>query len=193
MANADLDHITQEMFTRLSRMLTVVPKSYVDAILILHQKLDDKNINWILDGDLAECLKTVPVEPKCIEIVCSKQDSEEIFSSVEEFKPSPQTFQVIELGRNAVINERELPVNIRSHYFDFYIKSVLVKVHGDLQFQVNGWDWGDFFLFEPDYVYVVGKKTAVTPLIIRAELYGLLGWFDRVEKIKQVTDKARKH
>ena len=46
-----------------------------------------------------------------------------------------------------------------------------VKVEGDLQFKVGDWDWGEVFDFAPEYVYVTGKKIAVTPLTINAELY----------------------
>ncbi len=88
------------------------------------------------------------------------------------------------------LTEKSYPVYIRSYYFDFNINNVKVKVEGDLQFKVGEWDWGDVFDFTPEYVYVVGKKIAVTPLSIASELYRSLGWTDRVEKIREVTQKS---
>ena len=66
------------------------------------------------------------------------------------------------------------------------------KVHGDLQFKVDDWDWGDVLEFDPEYVYVVGAKIAVVPLSVKYELYRSLGWIDRVEKIRLATSICRK-
>lgn len=67
-----------------------------------------------------------------------------------------------------------------------------VKVHGDLQFKVDDWDWGDVLEFDPEYVYVVGAKIALVPLSVKSELYQNLGWIDRVEKIKQAISPPRR-
>ena len=138
---------------------------------------------------MAELLRIVKVEPDCIEIVTSKDDAQKIFEAVQEFKPRQITFQTLCLSRNAVIDGKEYPVSIRSFYFDFNINNVKVKVEGDLQFKVGDWEWGDVFDFTPEYVYVVGKKIAVTPLLIASDLYQSLGWIDRVKKINDVTKK----
>ncbi len=155
----------------------------------LHERFDNREINWIVNGDLAEALRTVKINPDCIEIVCTKQDAEKILQAVQDLDPSPIDYQTIQLPRNAVIEGSEQPILIKSYYFDFNLESILVKVHGDLQFKVGNWDWGDVFLFAPEYVYVVGKKTGVTPLTIKAELYQSFGWNDRFEQVKEVIQK----
>jgi hypothetical protein len=170
-------------------VLFIVPIKYVNAISSLHQRFEGKNINWVVNGDLAEALRTVQVEPDCIEIICAKQDAEKIFQVVQDLNPSPIKYQSRQLTRNAVIDGSEFPIQLRSYYFDFNLESVMVKVQGDLQFRVGNWDWGDIFLFAPEYVYVVGKKTAITPLTIKAELYQYFGWTDRFEKVKVVIQK----
>jgi hypothetical protein len=157
----------------------------------LHEKLGDKTIKWVLTGDLAESLRIVKVEPDCIEIVTSKDDAQRIFEAVQEFVPDPITFQTQTLSRNALIQGKEYPVYIRSYFFNFNLNSVKVKVQGDLQYKVGRWDWGDVFDFTPEYVSVVGKRIAVIPLSIATELYQSLGWVDRVDKIKEVTQKSR--
>lgn len=179
----------KEIWDQLNHFVSVIPKQYFDALLTLHQKLDSKNIDWVVNGELAERLRIVQIEAECIEIVSSKEDVERIFQLVQEFEPQSITFQTRRLLRNAAIEGREYPVYVRSYYFDFELNSVKIRVNGDLQFKVDDWDWGDVFEFAPEYVYVVGKKIAVTPLSIASELYSNLGWTDRVEKIREVTLK----
>jgi hypothetical protein len=183
----------KHVWDELHRVLWVIPEKYVEAVLVLHEKLDGKSISWSLSGNLAEALRTVQVEPECIEIVSSKRDAERIFEAVGEFQPQPLVFKTQLLSRNAVIGEKEYPVRIRSHVFDFSVKGIKVIVHGDLQYQVGDWEWGDVFTFDPEYVYVVGKKTAITPLAVKCELYSSLGWTDRVEKINHVLKRPLHH
>jgi hypothetical protein len=181
-----------EYWTQFSKFVSVIPKQYLSVLLVLHDKLDGKNIKWVVSGDLAELLRTVKVEPDCIEIVTSKNDAHQIFQIVQEFEPSQMSFLTQLLPRKAMVAEKEYSVYIRSYYFDFIADAVKVKVEGNLQFKVGSWDWGDVFDFEPEYVTIVGKKTALTPLSIASELYHCLGWIDRVEKISEVTKKLHK-
>ncbi len=180
---------SKEFWDQFNNFVSVTPRQYVDALLVLHEKLDGKNIKWVVNGDLAEHLRIVKVEPAFIEIVSSKDDVEQIFQGVQEFAPQPMTFRVQQLIRYAVIAGKEYPIYVRSYYFDFMLNGLEVKVQGDLQFKIGEWDWGDVFEFTPESVYVIGKKIAVTPLSIAAELYASLGWIDRVEKINEVTQK----
>jgi hypothetical protein len=180
----------EDIWNQLSHFVSAIPKRYVDALLTLHEKLEGKDIKWVVNGDLAECLRTVKVEPDSIEIVSSSEDAKKIFQAVEDFAPGQIIFQTKTLSRNAVVDGKEFQVYSRCYYFDFAVNNVNVKVEGDLQFKVGEWDWGDVLDFIPDYVYVVGKKIAVTPLSIASELYCSLGWTDRVEKIREVTQKS---
>jgi hypothetical protein len=180
-----------EFWDQFSHFVSVIPKQYIDTLLTLHQKLECKNIKWVVSGELAELLRIVKVDLDDIEIVTSKEDAQKIFQVLQEFKPEQIAFQTQRLSRNAVIDGKEYSVNVRSYYFDFKVNSVKVKVEGDLQFKVGDWEWGDVFDFILEYVYVVGKKIAVTPLTVALKLYESLGWTDRVEKIKEVTQKLR--
>ncbi len=181
----------KDFWDQFNNFVSVTPQQYVDTLLVLHEKLTGKNIKWVVNGDLAEHLRIVKVEHNFLEIISSKDDAEKIFQAVQEFAPQPMTFQVQQLSRNAVIEGKEYPIYIRSYYFDFNLNGIEVKVQGDLQFKVGEWGWGEVFEFTPDYVYVIGKKIAVTPLSIASELYASLGWIDRVEKINVITKKFR--
>ena len=85
------------------------------------------------------------------------------------------------------MKEKNIPFIIRSYYFEFEVDGIKVKVHGDLQFKVGEWDWGDKFEFIPGSIYIVNKKTSLVPLYTIYELYQSLGWADRAEKITDVT------
>ena len=174
------------MNEQVNPLLIIVPPQYVSALLKLHEKLDGKNIDWAISGNLGESLRTVRVEPDCIEIVTSKKAAQQIHDAVTEFNVQTIVFLVQQLPRKASIQAKEYPVYIRSHYFEFDIDGVKVKVHGDLQYKVSDWAWGDTFQFEPDIVYIVGKKTSVVPLQVKYELYKGLGWSDRAENISKV-------
>jgi hypothetical protein len=174
----------QEMLNQLIPVVTVIPHEYVDAILSLHEKLG--NIKWTIDGDLGECLRAVQVEPEKIELLCDTRDLEKIFTSIKDFNPTAIALVTDKLPRNAVVDGKEYPVYVRSHQLMFTLKDVKVKVKGDLQFRIGDWEWGNPLEFTPEYVYVVGKKTAVMPLSLAAQLYQGLGWMDRVQKIMHV-------
>jgi len=178
----DVDKVKEQ----LSRILAVIDQPYVDALLTLHRKLAKQNIEWAVTGELGEALRTVQVKPDCIEIVTSKKGAAQIFLAVQEYSPTGVFFQTHQLPRNAELGGKEYPVYMRSHYFDFVVGGVKVKVYGDLQFKIADWDWGDKLEFTPEYIYVVGLKTAVVPLQVKYEIYQNLGWTDRAEKISQV-------
>jgi hypothetical protein len=184
-----MSDVNKAIWDQLTHFVNVIPKQYIDALLTLHQKLEGKNIKWIVSGDLAELLRIVKVEPDCIEIVTTKNDAYKIFQIMQEFNHSQISFLTQPLLRKAVVKGKEYSVFIRSYYFDYDLNTAKVKVEGNLQFKVGHWDWGDIFDFPPEYVYIVGKKTAVTPLSVASDLYRCLGWFDRVEKINEVTQK----
>ena len=181
-----MNNRNQEFLDQLSNVLTIIPQKYVDALLTLHCTLEGKEIKWVVGGDLAERMRLVKVDPDCIEIVTSKAGAEQIFQAVQEFKPQQVSVQTLRLPRDAVVGEEKFPVYAKSHYFEFKVKDVTVKVQGDLQFKVGEWDWGEVFDFDPEYVYVTGKKTAVTPLPIQYDFYQSLGWVDRAEKIAEI-------
>ncbi len=187
-----MSDVKDEAMKQLSRVLTIIPQQYINALLTLHKKLDGKSIEWAIGGDLGEELATVRVDPDCVEIWTSKEGAEQIASILEEFQPSRMTFRTQKLSRNANIDGSEYPVYIRSHYYEFNIEAAKVKVHGDLQYRIDHWDWGDKLEFTPEHVNIIGDKIAVVPLQIKYELHQRLGWTDRAEKVQDVIMRGRK-
>lgn len=183
----DIDKIKEQ----LNNVLAIIEQPYVNALLTLHKRLAKKNIEWAVSGDLGEALRTVQVKPDCIEIVTNKRGAAQIFLAVHEYGPAGVYFQTQKLPRNAKLGGKEYPVYVRSHFFDFVMEGVKVKVYGDLQFKISNWDWGDKLTFTPEHIYLVGLKTAVVPLSVKFELYKNLGWADRAEGIRQVMARSK--
>ena len=177
----------------LNGVISIAPTKYIDALLTFYEKVENKNLAWAVGGDLGEVLRTVNVEPDCIEIQTSKEATERIVEATSEFNPHSVKLETQRLSRNAVIEGKEYPVHIRSFYSEFNIGAVKVRIYGDAQYRLNDWDWGDKIEFIADYVFVVGKKVAVVPLSFKYDFYKSLGWKDRVEKIKQTLEKQRIH
>jgi hypothetical protein len=174
---------------QLKSVLAFIDPAYVDALLLLHKKLAAQHIDWAVSGDLGEALRTVQVQPDCIEIVTTKKGAIQIFLAVKERATKGVFYQIQRLGRDATVAGKEYPVYVRSHYFDFILNGVKIKVFGDPQYRVGNWEWGDKLEFAPEHIYVVGAKTAVVPLQVKYDIYQSLGWTDRVEKISQVINR----
>jgi hypothetical protein len=178
-----------ELLKQLTGVVSIIPHEYVDALLVLHDKWNSTGVMWIVDGDLAMSLRTVDVEPDCIEILCTKQEAQRLFESSKDLTPTLISDVTRKLPQSAICAGNQYPVYSRSHYFEFALKGIPVRVQGNLQFKVNDWEWGDTLEFQPEYISVVGKKTAVTPLAILHQLYSSLGWTEKAQSIEQVLQK----
>ena len=178
----DIDKIKNQ----LNNVLSFVEPVYIEVLLTIHKTLENKQIEWALGGEIGEALQTVQVEPDCIEIVTNKVGTEKIFSGVKQYNPKTIELQTNKLTRNAIINGIEYHIYVRSYYFDFFINCVKIKVHGDMQYKINDWDWGDKLEFTPDHVNVTGTKIPVVPLQLKYQIYQNIGWTDRAEKISRL-------
>jgi len=177
------------MAEEFSPFLIIIPPKYVAALLKLYKKFEDKNIKWIIGGDLGEALGTVKVEPDCIEILTSKEGVQQIRETTGESDTKQIAFNVQQLPRNALVAGKKYPLYIGSYFFEFSVDDIKVEVYGDLQYKINDWDWGDKFECIPNIVNIVGKRIFVVPLSAKCELYQNLGWMDRAERIKKQISK----
>jgi hypothetical protein len=182
MDKTDIDKIK----VQLNKVLSFVDPAYVKALLSFAEMLDNENVEWAVGGELGEALETVQVEPDCVEIVTNKENAENIFSAVKQYEPKTIDFQTNQLTRDANINGSKLPIYLRSYYFDFFLGCVKIKVHGDMQYKINDWNWGDKLEFTPEYLNVTGIKIPVVPLEVKQEIYKNIGWADRSEKIDPI-------
>ena len=185
MFTTDIERIKQN----LENVLTVIDPNYVETLTNLHKRFLKEHIEWAIGGELGEALRAVPVTPDCIEIITTKKGAAQIFLAVEELNPKGIFFQTQKLPRNAIVAGKECPVYTRSYFFEFTLNTIKIKVHGDLQYRISDWEWGDKLEFVPEDVYIVGLRTAVVPLQLKYEIYQQLGWADRAEKIDRVLSR----
>jgi hypothetical protein len=183
---------SQELLAKLTKVISLIPPKYVDGLLFLHKKWDGTGVEWIVHGALAEALRTVNAEPASIEIVCDAAGIERLFEAVKDLNPQVIHVEITQLP-NANHEGNQYPVYSRSRYFQFSIGDVPVQVYGGLQYRVGDWEWGDVFEVKPEYVSVVGKLTAVTPLSVLFELYRDLGWVEDVERVQRVLQRRSCH
>ncbi len=175
----------------VKRPVKLIALKYIDALVALEGKIGDISTPWMICGDLGEAIRTVDVDPERIEIITTKEGAQEIFIRVKDFHPSDIEFKVECLPRKALVEQKEYPIKIRSYNFDFQVNDVPVKVYGDLQLQIDNWDWGDKISISSDYVSVVGHNISVMPLDSKLDLYAGLGWVDRANKILNVLQRTR--
>jgi hypothetical protein len=111
----------------------------------------------------------------------------------EEYESTPVGTTERRLSRDALINGTTYPVYTRSNYTEFKIGEVAVKVHGDLQYKVGEWRWGDVLEFWPEPLSLVGTMVSIVPLTLRLQIYGSLGWTDKVDAINAAIERTTGH
>ena len=127
------------------------------AIIKMGAALKDVNAKWGIGGDAGEIMKGVNVQADIVEILTTKEGTEEIPRRCPstEYTPAPAEERV---ERQADVDGKMIPVFIKSSYAELTVDGVKVKVYGDEQIKVGEWDWGDPLDFQPEYVYVVGTR-----------------------------------
>ncbi len=168
----------------------ITPPSFVPALRTLAKKMQGSGANWAISSDLAENLLGVHIRPTEVEVVTDMNGLREIRARLSEFSPPEPVLTEKTLAREAEIQNEMHPVRTRSNLVSFKINEVLFLVHGDFQFRVGGWDWGDPVLFDAQSVNVAGSTIPVMPLRIASEIYLTLGWLDRVEMISDAVTGA---
>jgi hypothetical protein len=164
----------------------------VNAALTLHGKVKD-SAKWSIGGDTADAMRGAKVKPDHLEIITDSDGATKIYEAMKEYGPVAMGVREQKLLREAVIADKSYPVQIRSNYTEFQIGNVVVKVHGDLQYKVGEWRWGDALEFWPEPLSLVGTMVSLVPLTLRLQIYSSLGWVDKVDAINAAIEKTRGH
>jgi hypothetical protein len=138
---------------------------------------------WAVGGDAGEQMMGVNVKADYLEILTTKEGCDEIWHAMAEYQKLAPAIVEKKLTKEADVDAKMYPVYNKSYYAEFIVEGVKVEVHGDLQFKVGEWDWGDPLDFKADYTYIVGGKLPLVPLSLKSELDLGLGWLDRVTLI----------
>lgn len=163
---------------------------FMNVILAIAESLKNTDVSWSIGGDVADEINGVELTPTVLEIYTSKDGAATIREALGKFKPTELRIVEHKLPRAATYDGKKYAVLTRSQYFEFKVDSVNVKVHGDLQFKIGDWEWGDPLEFTPELLYVVGKKITLVPAILRLDLYKGLGWTDKVNALTNSLSKA---
>jgi hypothetical protein len=171
--------------------IVMLPRPVLKAVIKVGESLKDMRAKWAVGGDAGEIMKGVNVHADIIEILTTKEGTDEICAKMAEFKTLAPAQAEEKLERAADVDGNLLPVYIKSYYAELTVDGVKVKVYGDEQIKVGDWEWGDPLDFETDLVYVVTTKVPLVPLRLKSELDLGLGWLDRVELISDAVMRSQ--
>ncbi|MDA4135789.1 MAG: hypothetical protein OK449_02160 [Thaumarchaeota archaeon] len=164
--------------------MVVVSRPILSAVgKILPMLKNNVNAVWAVGGDAGEQMMGVNVKADYLEILTTKEGCDEIRQVLAEYQTLAPAMVQKKLPRGADVDGMIYPIYNKSYYAEFAIDGVKLEVHGDLQFKVGEWDWGDPLEFKADYTYIVGGKLPLVPLSLKSELDLGLGWLDRVSLI----------
>jgi hypothetical protein len=183
--------------TRGSPVPEELPVGFIDvgvinAALTIHKKVRD-TAQWAIGGDAADAMRGARVVPDHLEIITDEAGAAKICEAMKEYDPTPVTVTERRLSRDAMIDGTAYPVHTRSNYTELKIGEVVVKVHGDLQYKVGEWRWGDILEFWPEPLSLVGTMVSIVPLTLRIQIYSSLGWTDKVDAINAAIEKTTGH
>ncbi|MDA4135934.1 MAG: hypothetical protein OK449_02890 [Thaumarchaeota archaeon] len=171
--------------------IVILPAPLLRATVKIGTMLKDAQAKWALGGDAGEIIKGVNVRTYYLEIVTTKEGTEEICMLLADYMTLAPAASEKRLSRDADFGGKMLPIYNRSHYAELKVDGVRVEVYGDLQFKVAEWDWGDPIDYEVEFVNIIGKNVPTIPLRLKSELDLGLGWLDRVELISDAMMRSQ--
>jgi hypothetical protein len=169
----------------------VLSEPLLNATLKLAELLRECKPKWAMSGDAGELFSGVSVSADHLSILTTAEGCEEISRKLAENLVQTPGMVERKLDREANIDLKPYPVQIKSYEARFQIDGQRLDVYGGLQIRVGEWEWGDPLDYAPEYVYVGSEKLPVVPLRLKTELYIGLGWMDRVKKINEAM--TRRH
>jgi hypothetical protein len=171
--------------------IVILSPTLLAATIKIGRALKDVQFKWALGGDAGEVMLGVNVHPDLLEIVTTKDGTEEICRILADCVTSAPAEVEKKLGREADIEAKMLPVYVRSHYAELSVDGVKVEVYGDEQYKVWEWEWGDPLDYNAEVMNVLGTRIPVVPLRLKSELDLGLGWLDRVELISDAVMRSQ--
>jgi hypothetical protein len=171
--------------------IVMLNQPVLKGVIKIGVALKDINAKWGIGGDAGEIMKGVNVHADIIEILTTKEGTEQICKAMSEYQTLAPAPAEEKLERDADVDGKMIPVFIKSSYAELTVDGVKVKIYGDEQIKVGEWDWGDALDFQPEDVYVVGTKVPLVPLRLKSELDLGLGWLDRVELISDAVMRSQ--
>ena len=168
----------------------IVPTAFLSCLKSISKTLEGSGVKWSVIGDTAENIHGVNARPERLELLVDEHGIEQFSSRMAEYGIS--TFDPVEkkLERTASVDGKEFPVYVRSLFARVMLDGVEVNAHSDYRIKVGEWEWGDRLEFEPVEMNLVGELVPIMPVRIASEIYLMLGWTDRANKISDAVHRA---
>lgn len=174
--------------------VVIVPQPIMKAASILASRLYPSiRAKWAVGGSAGEIMQGVNVKADHIEILTTKEGTQEIWDEMKEYQVLGPAVVEKKLPREADIGGEMLPVFVKSNYAELTVGGVRVEVYGDEQIKVGDWDWGDPLDFTPGIMYLSGGRLPLVPLSLQSELTLGLGWLDIVQLISDAVFQKHEH
>jgi hypothetical protein len=155
----------------------MVAKHHLEVLKIIHDRLADSSVTWVVTGSLGMALQGMRIEVHDIDLQTDEVGAYEIEKRFSEYVLQPVRF---------VASER-----IQSHLGTLAIKGVKIEIMGALQkwIEDQGWEEPVDVAKYRRFVEVNGMRIPVLSLAYEQEAYLKLG---RVEKAAAIERWLRK-
>jgi len=137
----------------------------------LYERLNNRDVNWVVTGSLGFALQGVPVEPPDIDIQTDREGAYKIEHLFSEFVVKKVAFSSTE--------------KIRSHFGALMIDGIKVEIMGDVQKRLEDGSWEqpvDINKYK-HFVEIEGMRIPVLSLEYEYQAYLKL---DRMEKARML-------
>jgi len=152
-----------------------VPKQSIDALKIIVNKIQDKNLRWVLGGSMALAIQGVDVKVNDINIFTDTDSADKISEILKEYAMEPMHFQ-----SNS---------QFRAYYGLFEIKGVQVELIANLEYMYdNIWIRKE----NQETLMFINFANMTLPLLDLKEEYEAYKRMGRTEKANKILEALKK-
>ena len=156
-----------------------IPPKYLDVLRLIHDRLEDGEVTWVLTGSLSFALYSLPVEPRDIDLQTDAAGAYEIETRFKEHITRPVEFLSTQ--------------RIRSFFGAFRLEGVEVEIMGDIQKRLPDGRWTPIpnLVVLRKYLSVTGLQIPVLNLAYEAKAYTQMGRMEKAKMLRTWLAKAR--
>ena len=158
---------------------TQEPQNIISALNVIAQKLEGKNITWVVYASCGLALQGMDIQPNDIDVLADKNDMLKINDILRDYEIEPLKSAFLETLASTMTATR----------VKFLINNCVVEVMGGFKIKskVDNMLYDmDKKLENPDIIEVDDFKIPVLPLLRSLELYKLMGREKDISKIPKI-------
>jgi hypothetical protein len=151
----------------------MIDSPYLKILHMIHRRLTDAKLNWVVTGSLGFALQGVPIEPNDIDVQTDQAGAHEMEHLFSEF-----------LVRKVAFSSAE---RIRSHFGQLMIEGIKVDIMGDVEKRLADGTWDDpvDLTRHKRMVEVDGMQVPVLSLEYEHQAYLKLGRTEKAEMLRK--------